>query len=725
MTSNSSSNADASIDVNILKEIAKKDLVDALNSVNGAKTLVLDASLAGPLGLVTEVSLLKHHGVDKMFWLEPGPLTSSTNNIVYICRPRIKYIKIIAVSETQLSLLLVPRKSTLVSQILEEEGVLGDVTISSYNLQFIPIAEDVISLEHENTLRELWVDGDETIIFDSAQALLTIQRLFGHFPQVIGKGDYAQRLATLLTRQGPANSTNSDPHLSPSSKIDSVIILDRKVDLITPLLTQLTYEGLVDELIGIKNSHVELPLSLLTPPTATNANNTSASISTSPSGSAIPVVAVKKDTKKKHHLTTTTDPLFAELRDLNFSLVGKKLNKVARRLDEDYKTNLQTKTVAQLRDFVGKLGGLQTEHQALRLQTGLSEIIVPLTRTEVFNKSLEIQQNLLASYEVTTQLNAIEDLIAQGADMQVVLRLLCLASLTAGGVKAKNLENIKREILQAYGYEYLPLLLSLAAPSLAVLLPNPLPPSTPSSVAAQKYPFTSLRKSLRLLIDDSPEALDEVENDISFVYSGYAPISIRLIQCVAQKGGVISNPAEKANASNGANNVEDENKPSLGKVQAHPIVGWKGFEDVVSLIPGKTVEIVPKNENTVKPSGPLATLGTPREASTTMVVFFLGGCTYTEIAALRWVGRQNRGKRLYTCDHDIFTDLSMINCIGLKAHSKSAGSGGAKKKLSAFNKFMQSEMARLKEVEPDMEHKERFKLATTNWKTSKENPKAS
>jgi len=56
--------------------------------------------------------------------------------------------------------------------------------------------------------------------------------------------------------------------------------------------------------------------------------------------------------------------------------------------------------------------------------------------------------DLLASYEVTAQLNAIEDLIAQGADMQIVFRLLCLASLTAGGVKAKNLENIKREILQ-------------------------------------------------------------------------------------------------------------------------------------------------------------------------------------------------------------------------------------------------------------------------------------
>ena len=62
------------------------------------------------------------------------------------------------------TLLLVPRTSTLVSRILEEEGVLGEVTISSYNLQFIPIAEDVISLEHENSMRELWVVS-ETLSF--------------------------------------------------------------------------------------------------------------------------------------------------------------------------------------------------------------------------------------------------------------------------------------------------------------------------------------------------------------------------------------------------------------------------------------------------------------------------------------------------------------------------------------------------------------------------------
>jgi hypothetical protein len=49
---------------------------------------------------------------------------------------------------------------------------------------------------------------------------------------------------------------------------------------------------------------------------------------------------------------------------------------------------------------------------------------------------------------VNAQLTAIEDMIGQGAEMQVVLRLLCLASITTGGIKLKVLENIKREFLQ-------------------------------------------------------------------------------------------------------------------------------------------------------------------------------------------------------------------------------------------------------------------------------------
>jgi len=56
--------------------------------------------------------------------------------------------------------------------------------------------------------------------------------------------------------------------------------------------------------------------------------------------------------------------------------------------------------------------------------------------------------DLLASYNAANQITSIEDMIAQGAEMQTVVRLLCLASITSGGIKTKILERIKRDFLQ-------------------------------------------------------------------------------------------------------------------------------------------------------------------------------------------------------------------------------------------------------------------------------------
>jgi hypothetical protein len=64
-------------------------------------------------------------------------------------------------------------------------------------------------------------------------------------------------------------------------------------------------------------------------------NATSPQASTTP----LPTVSVSKDQKKKYRLSTDTDPLIGELRDLNFSAVGKKLSKTAHRLNEDYNVN--------------------------------------------------------------------------------------------------------------------------------------------------------------------------------------------------------------------------------------------------------------------------------------------------------------------------------------------------------------------------------------------------
>jgi hypothetical protein len=41
---------------------------------------------------------------------------------------------------------------------------------------------------------------------------------------------------------------------SGTPQIDSVVLIDRATDLLTPMVTQLTYEGLIDELFGVNNS---------------------------------------------------------------------------------------------------------------------------------------------------------------------------------------------------------------------------------------------------------------------------------------------------------------------------------------------------------------------------------------------------------------------------------------------------------------------------------------
>ncbi|KAK4687121.1 vacuolar protein sorting-associated protein 33A, partial [Tremellales sp. Uapishka_1] len=645
------------LDVGLLKELAKSALVESLNEIQGTKTLIIDPALAGPVGLITEVALLKHQAVDKIFWLEDGPLNATTRNVVWLCRPRRSFMRIIAdqvrshqtnpLSSAPLNytLLCVPRATELCRHVLETEGVAGDITISEFKLEFIPMEEDILSLEMDHVARDIFLDGDDTSIYYSSLALMTFQRAFGLFPRILGKGDGAKKLANLLQKHQQSGQTHFSD-IEPSEQVDALIILDRSVDWVTPMCTQLTYEGMLDEFVGIKNGgffpfclgssteisgatgHIELDPSLLNP----QAPQAPAS------ASALPSTPITK--KRKHPLSASTDKLFAEIRDLNFAVVGSRLSKLARRLEGDYGGVSNLKSVPQLKEFVGKLGGLQNEQQSLRLRaftvtfgcrrtvpdgypvadTGLTEQLMPITRTDEFNKTLEAQQNLVAGYDALAQLSIIEDLMNQQAPMTTVLRSAILMSLTCGGIKPKPLEAFKRDFLQT---------LNLLAKS----------PTTPPSS------FPALRKSLRLVVDDINELNP---NDISYVYSGYAPISIRLVQCLTQKNSVLST------------NVHDEDSKRPGAAallpRAHPISGWKGFEDVLQGIQGETVDVKQRSNTQVQ-----------KPETVTTVVFFLGGCTFTEIAALRWMSKQTKGRRFLIATTGIINGSSLVESFGDKA----------------------------------------------------------
>ena len=81
--------------------------------------------------------------------------------------------------------------------------------------------------------------------------------------------------------------------------------------------------------------------------------------------------------KKKIHLTSN-DSLFHEIRDRNFATVGAALNRVAKRINADYEARhaAMAGSVPQMRAFVGRLGGLQAEHQAARLRRFFTKVSV-------------------------------------------------------------------------------------------------------------------------------------------------------------------------------------------------------------------------------------------------------------------------------------------------------------------------------------------------------------
>ena len=102
------------------------------------------------------------------------------------------------------------------------------------------------------------------------------------------------------------------------------------------------------------SAYVELPQSVLAPQTGPGAQPTAGS-STSPTTPGPAAGLINRDKKKKHNLSASTDPLFEELRDLNFSAIGKKLNKVAHRLDEDYKVGTVRSAFPTLADGISSL----------------------------------------------------------------------------------------------------------------------------------------------------------------------------------------------------------------------------------------------------------------------------------------------------------------------------------------------------------------------------------
>ncbi|KAG5364903.1 Vacuolar protein sorting-associated protein 33A [Yarrowia sp. E02] len=529
-------------------------LLDILDSVRGKKYLILDRCLATQISLLCPFSVLTEHGVDKIFWLQDEDSLPSNDaavlngaKIVYIVASRdprsvailTKHQKTVA-ANVETHVISVPKSLSLESLHL-------DVFYHSWDIPYVALDPDLytlglgvvdsVPLLTKNAHKMCpGATPDYVSVELSARALFALQQQFGFAGRILARGgesslsqqiirqlqrlkdDFEVEAASSGSREAQFLLTNDS--LLVGEKVEQIILIDRQDDPLTPLLSQLTYSGLIDEFWGLsENGKVEIEE--LIPSHVTASSSSSAPVSQ----------------------MFLNDSLYRDLRDINFSSVGSRLNACATSLQSDYGERHKAKTVSEIKSFVGRLSGLTDLHTNLKLHTHLSELIMKRLQKPEFNRVLEIQQNLVAdSMDLAKLHNMLQDLIGGNAELDTVLRLLCIESLVNGGIKEKTLTSVKKEICQTYGYQHFLTFQNLQ--KMGLVVPKQQTSYFGYTGKTQEFAlsnfsnnFSALSKSLGVISDQQQEV---DETDIASSYSGYSPISVKTVQCVIDKGSVIS-----------------------------------------------------------------------------------------------------------------------------------------------------------------------------------------
>ncbi|KAM4893113.1 vacuolar protein sorting-associated protein 33B isoform 3-T3 [Sylvia borin] len=542
-------------DFGILKRLARDQLVYLLEQLPGKKDLFIEADLMSPLDRIANVSILKQHDVDKLYKVETRPAPGASDQFCFLVRPRVRTMRFIA-----------------------------DVTCDEWSFYLLPLDEDIISMELPEFFRDYFLEGDHRWINPVARALQLLNSLYGPFGKTYGIGRCA-KMSYELWRDLEDESESEVQGRKP--EIGHVFLMDRDMDYVTALCSQVVYEGLVDDTFRIKCGSVDFG------PDVTSSD------------------------KSIKVLLNSQDKVFSEIRNEHFSSVFGFLSQKSRNLQAQYDRR-RGMDIKQMKDFVSQeLKGLKQEHRLLSLHIGACESIMKKKTKQDFQETIKAEHSLLEGFDIRESTSFIEEHIDRQVSPIESLRLMCLLSITENGLVPKDYRSLKTQYLQSYGPEHLltfhnlkriGLLTEQSAGDTLTAVESKVSKLVTDRAAgkitdafnslARKSNFRAISKKLGLIPRLDGEYDLKMPRDMAYVFGGaYVPLSCKIIEQVLERRG------------------------------------WQGLEEVVRLLNG--------NEFCVSDS---AVEDNPAcESQRVILAVFLGGCTFSEIAALRFLGKE-RGR---------------------------------------------------------------------------------
>ena len=486
--------------------------------------------------------------------------------VLYIIQPNKEVFSIILESYFLISsmfkgveanIIFIPGESYEIIEYMMANDLIKNFKRFSFNIDLLPIDNDLLSLEKENCFREIYIDKNLTSISELANAFVKLESCFGKVKHRYMKGDNSKIFDDLVREKEKEND------LKTTDEILGMIVLDRSVDFLTTVTTNYTYEGLIDDYFGINFGTIKIKESIIKDTSKQIKNTNTEKIIT-------------------YSLTSFGNPFYSRLGCMHYLDARQYLNNLY-----DYYQNIATTDKSKVKSSFQDIEKITSE-----LKTYIAEIKEPLLVNKnilykIIDSNLESEylqyiknEQLLLCGDFPSNLHLYyEDYICDKKDLNQILKLMVIESITQGGIQDYN--SIKRDILNIYGYQNIFLfrdLEHLGWLNEKTYIKNLI-----------ELNYEQLCKKLELV---KPNFNEQKVEDCSYAMGGFCPISLKLI--------------EKA--------VE-------GK--------WNKIQDIIKKMPGEVSFPFDESE-IVKPT---------KEVNTIFIVF-IGGVTYTEIEGIRYLNRK-------------------------------------------------------------------------------------
>ena len=549
------------IDITIFKEHIQKSLINIIHSLPKIeKRLVLEKSLIPKLSFfINDISLLVGEQVKKeilnlgkgisidseiMIFLIPGKI-KFLNEILLILKKYIndeKYLKKGLNQNVEFHIIFIPKIDNECQNIIKTNENNIFIKIHNLNMDIFTLDYDLMSLEENNTIRDIYINNNYNCISTLSRVIIKFETIFGKIKNKYLKGNLSKKLYDLLEKEEDKNLFENDTEILAS------IFIDRDIDFITLFCTQGTYEGMIDEYFNINLNSIKVSPKLLEKDS-------------------------KKDTLKLD--LSNQNKFYTMIKDYSFNKIRVFL---PNRLQIHSKILEEGKKITDLKKIqlgLERVKLMKEERQSLTDSINIADFLSNQQKSPLYRLSLMFEQGLLVG-ELPNELhNFYDNLMGQKNNKDLILKLLCLESLVQSGIKSKFYDDLKRDFFNIFGFQ-------------EVFLWNNLEKMNILKKEDRKYIYYKANKGLNL-ISENVNLMEP--NDISYVYGGYSPISVKLIEnCVKN--------------------------------------GWNNIKYLLNDLPGET--LFPENEKEILNC----------KDKNFILLVFIGGITYSEIAAIRYLNKE-------------------------------------------------------------------------------------